>query len=117
MRFPATLVLLAACSADAPYELTEGDWERRREEIGDLVLDAIATARGVTIDDTALDAEIDTLAKRQQQAPERIRAFYDRPEARHALRSRLGRDRTLSLVLAEAKVTAQPMPKDVARAG
>lgn len=26
----------------APYELTEGDWERRREEIGDLVLDAIA---------------------------------------------------------------------------
>jgi phytoene dehydrogenase-like protein len=26
----------------APYELTEGDWERRRQEIGDLVLDAIA---------------------------------------------------------------------------
>ena len=26
----------------APYELTEGDWERRRAEIGDLVLDAIA---------------------------------------------------------------------------
>jgi trigger factor len=88
-----------------------------RDVRADLVLDAIATARGVTIDDTALDAEIDTLAKRQQQAPERIRAFYDRPEARHALRSRLGRDRTLSLVLAEAKVTARPMPKDVARAG
>lgn len=88
-----------------------------RDVRGDLVLDAIAAARGVTIDDTALDAEIDTLARRQQQAPERIRAFYDRPEARHALRSRLGRDRTLALVLAEAKVTAQPMPKDVARAG
>jgi phytoene dehydrogenase-like protein len=26
----------------APYELIEGDWERRRTEIGDLVLDAIA---------------------------------------------------------------------------
>jgi trigger factor len=86
-----------------------------REVRVDLVLDAVAAARGVTIDDTTLDAEIDTLARRQQQAPERIRAFYKRPEARHALRSRLGRERTLSLVLSEARVTAQPMPKDVAR--
>jgi trigger factor len=88
-----------------------------RDVRADLLLDAIAAARGVTIDDTALDAEIDTLARRQQQAPERIRAFYERPEARHALRSRLGRDRTLSLVLSEAKVTMQPAPKDVARTG
>jgi trigger factor len=82
----------------------------------DLVLDAIAAARGVTIDDSALDAEIDTLARRQNQAPERIRSFYERPEARHALRSRLGRERTLSLVLAETQVTTQAAPKDVARA-
>jgi trigger factor len=81
----------------------------------DLLLDAIAAARGVTIDDTAVDAEIDTLARRQQQAPERIRAFYERPEARHALRNRLGRERTLALVLAEAKVTPQAARKDVAR--
>jgi trigger factor len=81
----------------------------------DLLLDAIAAARGVTIDDTAVDAEIDTLAKRQQQAPERIRAFYERPEARHALRNRLGRERTLALVLGEAKVTPKAIAKDVAR--
>jgi trigger factor len=81
----------------------------------DLLLDAIAAARGVTIDDTAVDAEIDTLARRQQQAPERIRAFYERPEARHALRNRLGRDRTLALVLGEAKVTPRAIVKDVAR--
>ncbi len=87
-----------------------------REVRVDLILDAVGAARGVTIDDTTLDAEIDTLARRQEQAPERIRAFYDRPEARHALRSRLGRARTMSLLLAEAVVTAQPMPKDVARA-
>jgi len=82
----------------------------------DLLLDAIAAVRGVTIDDTALDTEIDTLARRQQQAPERIRTFYERPEARHALRNRLGRERTLALVLSEAKVTPQPVRKDVARA-
>ena len=81
----------------------------------DLLLDAIAAARGVTIDDTAVDAEIDTLARRQQQEPARIRAFYERPEARHALRNRLGRERTLALVLGEAKVTPRAIVKDVAR--
>jgi FKBP-type peptidyl-prolyl cis-trans isomerase (trigger factor) len=70
---------------------------------------------GVTIDDPAVDVEIDTLARRQQQAPERIRAFYERPEARQALRHRMMRERTLSLVLSEATVTPQAMPKDVAR--
>ena len=78
-----------------------------REVRADLLLDAIAAAHGVTIDDTGLDAEIDTLAQHQQQAPERIRAFYERPEARSALRSRLRRERALALVLGEAKVVAQ----------
>ena len=77
-----------------------------REVRVDLLLDAIAAARGVTIDDTVVDAEIDSLAQRQQQAPERIRAFYERPEARHALRNRLGRERALALVMSEAKVVA-----------
>jgi trigger factor len=78
-----------------------------KEVRADLLLDAIAAARGVTIDDTDLDAEIDTLAHRQQQAPERIRSFYERPEARHALRNRMTRERTLALVLGEAKVVPQ----------
>ncbi len=86
-----------------------------REVRADLILDAIAAARGVTIDDTAVDGEIDTLARRQQQAPERIRAFYERPEARQALRNRMTRERALALVLSEAVVTPQDMPKDVAR--
>lgn len=78
-----------------------------REVRADLLLDAIAAARGVTIDDTAIEVEIDTLAHRQQQAPERIRAFYERPEARAALRNRMARERTLALVLGEARVVAQ----------
>jgi trigger factor len=81
----------------------------------DLLLDAIAAARGVTVDDAAVDAEIDTLARRQQQAPERVRAFYERPEARHALRTRLVRERTLALVLADATVRPMEDRKDVAR--
>jgi trigger factor len=86
-----------------------------REVRADLLLDAIAAARGVMIDDTAVDGEIDTLARRQQQAPERIRAFYERPEARQALRTRLTRDRALALVLSEATVMPEARPKDVAR--
>ena len=87
-----------------------------REVRADLLLDAIATARGVEIDDDTLEAEIGTLAERQGQAPERIRAFYERPEARRALRTRLGRERALALVLADAKVVPRAVPKDVARA-
>jgi len=86
-----------------------------REVRADLLLDAIASARGVTIDDTAVDTEIGTLAQRQQQAPERIRAFYERPEARQALRARLMRERTLALVLDEATVVPRAPLKDVAR--
>jgi len=86
-----------------------------REVRADLLLDAIAAARGVTIDDTAVDAEIETLAQRQQQAPERIRAFYDRPEARQALRTRLGRERALAAVMSEASIVPHATAKDVAR--
>jgi trigger factor len=82
----------------------------------ELVLDAIAAARGIEVDEAAVDAEITALAARQRQAPERIRAFYERPEARRVLRSRLGRERALAVVLADAKVVPHPMPKDVARA-
>jgi trigger factor len=86
-----------------------------REVRADLLLDALAAARGVTIDDTAVEAEIDALAQRQQQAPERIRAFYDRPEARQALRTRLGRERALAAVMSEATIVPLASAKDVAR--
>jgi phytoene dehydrogenase-like protein len=34
---------MSAFAQYAPYELAEGDWESRREEIGELVLDLIET--------------------------------------------------------------------------
>ena len=58
----------------------------------DLLLDAIAAARGVTIDDTAIDAEIDTLAKRQQQG---ARAYgHSTSDRRRGTRSQPYRTRT-----------------------
>jgi trigger factor len=118
--------LLAALDVRLP-EGAEGEQalERLRTEVrpraerevrADLLLDAIAAARGVEVDDAAVEAEIEALAARQGQAPERIRAFYERPEARRALRIRLGRERALALVLADAKVVPRAVPKDVARA-
>jgi trigger factor len=86
-----------------------------REVRADLLLDAIAAVRGVTIDDTTLEGEIDALAQRQQQAPERIRAFYERPEARQALRARMVRERTLTLLLDETTIMTRGALKDVAR--
>jgi trigger factor len=86
-----------------------------RDVRADLVLDAIAAVRGVTIADTDVDAEIGLIAQRQQQAPERVRAFYERPEARAALRTRLIRDRTLAAVLSDARIVPREAPNDVAR--
>lgn len=128
---PASLVdrrcdaLLAAHDVRIP-EGPEGEalLERLRAEVrpraerdirAELVLDAIAAVRNVTVGDDDLDGEIAALAERQRQAPERLRAFYERPEARNALRARLGRERALSLVLADAKVVPREIPKEVAR--
>jgi len=129
---PTSLVLrrcdaiLAALDVRIPQG-PEGEtlMERLRQEVrpraerevrADLLLDAVAATRGVEIGDDAIDAEIDALAHRQQQEPERIRTFYKRPEARMALRTRLGRDRALAQVLAEAKVVPRAASKEVARA-
>jgi trigger factor len=119
--------LLAALDVRIPQG-SEGETilERLREEVkpraerevrSDLLLDAIATTQGIEVGDDALEAEIEGIARRQQQAPERLRAIYERPEARHALRARLRRERALALVLADAKVVPRAMPKDVARRG
>ena len=70
---------------------------------------------GMTVGDDALDAEVNAMAAREGQAPERVRAFYDRPEARSALRARLTRQRALDHVLGSAKIVPVAATEEVAR--
>jgi trigger factor len=88
--------------------------QSEREVRADLLLDALATEQTVEITDDDVAAEIDAMAARERQQPERMRAFYERPEARDALRARLRRLRALEHVVSLAKIeTGQAV--DVAR--
>ncbi|MFN8542989.1 MAG: trigger factor [Candidatus Binatia bacterium] len=80
----------------------------------DLLLDAIAAQEGIVVDEAAIDAEIDGVARREAQSPERVRAFYQRPEARAALRARMVRESALTHVLGLAKIVPVVAGKEVA---
>ena len=70
----------------------------------ELLLDAIAACDGVTVSDEEVAAEIVAIAARERRVPEQVRALYDRPEARTALRAKLVRDRVLAGLVARARV-------------
>lgn len=86
-----------------------------REVRADLLLDAVATREGVDVTDEDVTSEIDAMAAQDGQARERVRALYERPEARDALRARLRRQRAMEHVLSGAKIVPMHEGKEVAR--
>jgi trigger factor len=85
-----------------------------RDVRADLLLDAIAQRDGLTPGEDEVSAEIAALAERERQSPERIRALYERPEARSALRVRLGRQRALERLVSAARIVPLEGPREVA---
>ncbi len=79
-----------------------------RQVRAELLLDAIAARDGVVVDEGALAAEVEAIAAREQQVPERVRAFYQAPEAKEALRARLVRERALAALTLQARITPAP---------
>jgi trigger factor len=79
-----------------------------RQIRAELVLDAVAQRETIVISDDDVDSAIDGIAQRERQVPERVRALYDRPEARAALRAELARERALARLLPSS--AASPMP-------
>jgi trigger factor len=82
----------------------------------ELLLDAVAERERIVVSEDEVSAEIDAIAMREQQVPERMRALYDRPEARAALRARLARDRALAGLVSSvgSSSAASPMPPSAA---
>jgi trigger factor len=91
--------------------------QAEREVRADLLLDALATRQAIEIADAEVEAEIAAMAARERQAPERMRALYDRAEARDALRARLRRVRALEHVVSLAKIEPGARLADVAPPG
>ena len=88
--------------------------QAEREIRADLLLDALATREAIEVTDADVDAEIAAMAARERQAPERMRALYDRAEARDALRTRVRRVRALEHVVSLAKIVPGGHRTDVA---
>jgi trigger factor len=85
-----------------------------RDVRADLLLDAVAEREGLLPDESAVSREIETLAAQEQQSAERVRALYERPEARSALRVRLGRQRALERLVTFARIVPASGPGEVA---
>ena len=85
-----------------------------RQVRGELLLDALAARDRLEIGDEEVNAAVDAIAARERQVIEKVRAIYDRPEARAALRAKLARDRVLEGLVAAARVMPAPPDSSVA---
>jgi trigger factor len=86
-----------------------------RDVRAQLLLEAVAGRDQIRVEDGDVAAEIDSIAERERQAPERVRAFYERAEAREALKGRMMRDRVIESLLASAKIVPAEPIEEVAR--
>jgi len=85
-----------------------------RQVRAELLLDAVAAREGVSVDDAEVTAEIETIAARERQVVERVRALYERADARAALQARMVRDRALARLLATARIMPDSPSESVA---
>jgi trigger factor len=85
-----------------------------RQVRAELLLDAIAAQEQLSVSDEEVAAEIDSIAARQHEVVERVRALYERPEARAALRAKMTRDRALARLIARARLMPSSAAESVA---
>jgi trigger factor len=86
-----------------------------RQVRADLLLDALAERDRVEVSDAEVSAEVDGMAAREGRIVERLRAFYERPEARAALRTKMIRERALANLVSAARVMPDSAAESVAR--
>jgi trigger factor len=89
------------------------DWKRfresRRDEAvqaarADLLLDALAGAKGIDATDDELDAEVEKLASRTRKSKEALRAEMEKEGEISALRARIRESKVLDLLKADARL-------------
>src|SRR5438034_244462 len=109
--------------ADHQHALDELRAELRpraeRQVRAELLLDAVASRLDSTVEESEIEAAIETLAARESHGAERLRALYRRPEAHAALHAKLVRDRALARLVGEDRAGARSVPAlarvDIAR--
>ena len=85
-----------------------------RDVRADLLLDAIAERDGLVPDEDAVSTRDRDAGGAGAAVAERVRAFYERPEARAALRVRLGRQTGAGTLVGSARIVPAIGPGEVA---
>src|SRR5213080_1444292 len=118
---PPTLVERRVEAQLGTLGVREGaDHQHALDELrAELLLDAVASRLDITVDESEIEAAIETLAARESHGAERLRALYRRPEAHAALHAKLVRDRALARLVGEDRAGARSVPAlarvDIAR--
>lgn len=73
-----------------------------------LVLEAVAKAREITVDDGAVDARLDEMAAREGVDPAQLRRLYREKDALGLVRSQLVDERALESLIRDAKIEEVP---------
>jgi trigger factor len=104
--------------ADREHALTQLRAQLRpraeRQIRAELLLDAVAARDAIEVSEADVVQEIETMAARERQIVERVRALYERAEARAALKARMIRERALAGVLAGARIMPGAAAESVA---
>jgi len=88
---------------------------RAREQVKiALLLEAIARQEGLSVSEQDVDERVAELAGAAGSAAERVRALYEREEARRQLRTRLLQSRAIDLIVGRARVKTIPTATNVA---
>jgi trigger factor len=85
-----------------------------RQVRAELLLDAFAQRETIDVTDDDVSGEIERIASRERQAPERVRAMYEPPAARAALREKLVLERALAKLVSAARVMPPAAAESVA---
>ena len=85
-----------------------------RQVRAELLLDAFAQREAIEVSDDDVSAEVETIASRERQPPERVRAIYEPAAARAALREKIVRDRALAKLVSAARVMPPAAAESVA---
>lgn len=101
--------------ADAVAHLRTELEPRAREQVKiALLLEAIARQESLEIREQDVEERIAELAQAAGAAAERVRALYEREEARRQLRTRLLQSRAIDLIVGRARIKTVPATPSVA---
>ncbi|HET6280100.1 MAG TPA: trigger factor [Polyangia bacterium] len=88
--------------------------EAEEEARGTILVQAIAEREGITVTDADIQKRVAELAAARQENPKKLRAELEKDHRIHQLRSQIVEQKTLDMLIAQAKITDEdPVTSDL----